>query len=161
MESEPETNLLEVETETLLSGSDNEVTIAAIEADKEIALAEINANARLAEAEIYSETAKETAQEEDNKWLILVSMIERMGQEMGEMRAELSQRLSSLETMEAVETLTQTETDLTPLSTVEETNLTLMEATEKSEDEKPEAEPEPEAEVLEIKIAGKPIVRLV
>lgn len=147
--AEAEAEALEQAIETV---SDNEVTIAAIEADKEIAIAEIQAEARIAEAEAYSEAQQET-QITWTDFQDLRSTVEALAASQAEMTAAMAVLLTPIsspleaETVEAVEM-----NDLTPQSMSAPTSETQMEVIDESAEESP---------ALAIEVAGKPIIRLV
>lgn len=141
--------------EAIETVSDNEVTIAAIEADKEIKIEEIRAEARVEEAEAYAEA--QTAPEDD-KWTILeklASTLETVETRLATL--ELMQTsLALVEEMEAetiAEEVAEELNDLTPQSMSAPTSETQTEVIEKSEEESliPPV----------VEVSGKPIIRLV
>lgn len=133
--------------EVIETVSDNEVTIAAIEAEKEVAIAEIHAEARVEEAKAYSESNEEWKQDLTDLRLTVSTL-------QAELAAMQTPPLSLVSEAEIVEAIAEAEvmSDLIPQSTLTPESETLTEVIEESVEEKP---------VLAVEVSGKPIIRLV
>lgn len=151
------------------AATDNDVTIAAIEADTSIQIAQIEADARVAVEESYNEARVAEAEAQSNQDNELWATINRLASQVETLTVEI-QTLKTMETMElqaqpSLEEVTEevaeavsetlTENDLTQVSTSPLTSETPTEVSAESEEESQALLPP----LLEVD--RKPIIRLV
>jgi hypothetical protein len=162
-----------------MEASDAEVAIVAIRADADVQMsahrmeenivrAEVDQEIGVAQAEALAEAAKAPHEEGSLEW-----QVSRLTEQMGDLTAKLDTALTNLSptpllpissqelaeaVTEAAETLTETEPSLTPLSTSDESDLTMTELIEESVSGEPGLPP-----LLEATVQGKrvPLIKLV